>query len=132
MRIVMLIVLLAATSLSGCATSESLQEARAESPKRVFRHSPEAVYNAALAAAKAHKLDVVESDASGGTMRLARTGNWKNWGETIAVYLKPLDGDFTEVAIVNAPTFEFLSFSPYWDRILFDQIAAELRSGEDD
>lgn len=126
MRVAIGLVCLLATLAGGCASTSGVN-AGPEAVTRVYQYPYETVFNATVAAAKAKKLAVVATDVTAGTVTLAHGGTWQNWGETIAVQVKPLTGDFTEVAIVNAPRFEFLTFSPSWGRILQQQIDLELR-----
>jgi hypothetical protein len=131
MRIVTCIALLLAALMSGCVSTAKLQEAREESPRRVYRQPYEAVFNATLTASKVKKLEVVETDREAGMVVLSHVDPllyaWSNWGEKVGVFVKPLDGEFTQVEIVSIPRFEFLRYSPNWDKILLDQIDAELR-----
>ena len=52
-----------------------------------------------------------------------------SWGERIAVFVKPLSNNETEVEVVSKPVLAPLNFPPDWQNILLDQIEAELRTG---
>jgi hypothetical protein len=110
------------TTFGGAASADR----GGEGAKRVYRDAHPVVFDAALAAAKRERLEVVETDRAAGVVRLSNGPTFANWGERITVHVRALPGDFTEVEIVNKPIFEFLMFSPLWDQVLLARIDAEL------
>lgn len=111
----------------GCASTETVKEAKGQGVSRVYQHAYEPVFAATLAAAKSKELEVVESDKGGGRLILSHGITWWSWGERIAVFFKPAAANATEVEIVSKPVLSPLNFPPDWQRILLDQIDAELR-----
>jgi hypothetical protein len=116
------------TAFGGAASADP----GGDGARRVYRDAQPAVFDAALAAAKRERLEVVETDRAAGVVRLSNGPTFANWGERITVRVRSLGGDFTEVEIANQPIFEFLMFSPHWDQVLFARIDAELLARDPD
>lgn len=130
MKISILMITIVAVIASGCATTETVKEAQGQGVSRSYAYAYEPVYNATLSAAKIKKLDVVESDKSGGRLILSNGITWWSWGERIAVFIKPVTVSKTEVEIVSKPVLSPLNFPPDWQKILLEQIDVELRTGK--
>lgn len=116
--------------LSGCASTETVKEAKGQGVSRAYQQAYEPVYNATLAAAKAKALEVVENDKTNGRLILSHGVTLWSWGERIAVFVKPVATNSTEVEIVSKAVLSPLNFPPDWQQILLDQIAVELRAGK--
>jgi hypothetical protein len=121
-------IFLLALLLGGCASTETVRDARGQGSVRTYQHAYDPVFNAALAAAKAKELEVVESDRSGGRLMLSHGVTLWSWGERIAIFFKSVSPKATDVEIVSKPVLSPLNFPPDWEKILHDQIDAELRA----
>lgn len=121
-------IFLLALFLGGCASTETVKDARGQGSTRTYQHAYEPVFNAALAAAKAKELEVVESDKSGGRIMLSHGVTWWSWGERIAIFFKSVSAKATDVEIVSKPVLSPLNFPPDWEKILHEQIETELRA----
>ena len=64
MRSLLMLIPLITILASGCASVDTVKEAKGQGTKRVYPYSYELVFNATLAAAAKQKLDVIESDKS--------------------------------------------------------------------
>ncbi|GAB7546837.1 hypothetical protein [Cupriavidus sp. CuC1] len=64
MRLTWFIPITFAAIISGCASTESVKESKEESVHKVYQAPYVSVYDATLAATKAKKLELVESDKS--------------------------------------------------------------------
>ena len=113
---------------SGCASTETVKEAKGQGVSRSYPYAYEPVYNATVAAAKNRSLDVVENDKTNGRLILSHGITLWSWGERIAVFIKPIAAASTEVEIVSKPVLAPLNFPPDWQKILLDQIEVELRA----
>ena len=82
-----LCVLCAAIVLAGCASVESVKDARGQGVKRAFRQPYEAVYQAVLNAAAKRKLELVEQDRAAGRVVLSGPASLTSLGERIAVFV---------------------------------------------
>jgi hypothetical protein len=125
---VLLLVGVLSLFLGGCASTETVKEARGQGVTRVYVSPYEAVFNATLSAAKQKKLNVVESDKTGCRLVLSHGITWLSWGERIAVFIKATTPNSTEVEIVSKPILSPLNFPPDWQQILLDQIDSDLRA----
>lgn len=112
--------------MAGCASTETVKEAQGQGVSRTYAAGYEAVYAATLEAAKTKKLEVVESDKAGGRLVLSHGITWWSWGERVAVFVKAKGAAATEVEVVSKPVMSPLNFPPDWQKILLDQIDAEL------
>jgi hypothetical protein len=111
----------------GCASTETVKEARGQGTSRTYPRPFDAVYDATLAAAQAKELEVVESDRAKGAIVLSRGVTLLSWGERIAVFVKSAGAAAAEVEIVSKPVVAPLNFPPDWENILLEQIGAELQ-----
>ena len=96
-----LIPIMLAATLSGCASTESVKASQQESVHRVYAAPYNAVYAATLAAAKAQKLELVESDPAAGRIVVSHGISLWSWGERIAIWLHRLNESNTDVAIAT-------------------------------
>lgn len=87
--------------LAGCASTESLKQARGHGLKRTFRQSYDAVYDAVLTAAAARKLEVVEQDRKAGWVILSSARFSMDAGERIAAFVERNHERSTTVEIVT-------------------------------
>lgn len=116
--------------MSGCASTETVKEAKGQGVSRIYQYAFEPVYSAALASAKTKSLEVVENDKTNGKLILSHGTTLMSWGERIAVFIKPVTANSTEVEVVSKPVMATLNFPPDWQKILLDQIDVELRAGK--
>jgi hypothetical protein len=114
--------------VGGCASTETVKDAKGQGVTRVYSHAYEAVFNSTIAAAREKKLDIVESDKQGGRLILSNGVTWLSWGERIAVFIKAISPNSTQVEIVSKPVLSPLNFPPDWQQILLDQIESGLRA----
>lgn len=121
-------IFLLALFLGGCASTETVKDARGQGSTRTYQYAYDPVFNAALAAAKAKELEVVESDKSGGRIMLSHGVTLWSWGERIAIFFKSVSPKATDVEIVSKPVLSPLNFPPDWEKTLHDQIDTELRA----
>lgn len=128
MKISIWMISLVAVITSGCASTETVKEARGQGISRTYPYAYEPVYNATLSAAKTKELEVVENDRIGGKLILTHGVTLWSWGERIAVFIKPVAANATEVEVVSEPVLSPLNFPPDWQAILLEQIDVELRA----
>lgn len=115
---------------SGCASTQTVKEAKGQGVTYTYPFDYEAVYNATLAAAKFKNLEVVEQDKTRGQLILSHGVTPLSWGERIAVFVKPLSASRTEEEIISKPVLAPLNFPPDWQQILFNEIEVELQTGK--
>ena len=122
------VIMLCSVIVGGCASTETVKEAEGQGVTRVYHYAYEPVFNATLAAAKTRELEVVERDKNSGKVILSHGVTLWSWGERIAIFIRPLTDDTTEVEIVSKAVMAPLNFPPDWQEILFEQIDSELKS----
>ena len=115
---------------AACASTETGKEAQGQGISRSYEYAYETVFNAAITAAKAKELEVVESDKNSGRLVFSNGVTLWSWGERIGVFVKPVNSKTTQVEIVSKPVMAPLNFPPDWQNILLDQIASELKTGK--
>jgi len=118
-----------AVVVAGCASTETVKEAQGQGVSRVYEQAYDVVYAAIKATAKAKELEIAEDDVAHGRLVLSHGVTLWSWGERIAIFVKRLPGNRTEVEIVSKPVLSPLNFPPDWPKILLDQIGAELLAG---
>ena len=123
------VLLAVAAMAAGCASTETVKQAEGQGTSRVYERGFAPVFDAAVAAARAQQLEVVESDKASGKLVLSHGVTLWSWGERIALFVRPVSPQQTRVEIVSKPVMVPLNFPPEWDRILLDDIGSRLRSG---
>ena len=121
------IAVLLAVVVAACASTDTVKESQGQGASRTYASAYDRVFDAATAAAKAKELDVVESDKRSGRLVLSHGITALSWGEHIAVFVKALTPDTTQVEVVSKPVLAPLNFPPDWQTILLDEIATELK-----
>lgn len=114
--------------MAGCASTETVKEAQGQGVSRTYPAGYDAVYTATLDAAKTKQLELVEADKSTGRLVLSHGITLWSWGERVAVFVKAKGASDTVVEVVSKPVLSPLNFPPDWQKILLDQIDAELKA----
>jgi uncharacterized protein YceK len=127
MRASILLVAFAALLASGCATTQTVKEAKGQGASRVYHYGYTMVYRATLSAAQAKNLEIAENDHKAHRLILTQGVSWKGLGEKVAVFITPMTRTRTKVEVVSKPVLAPLNFQPNWQQALLDQIGAELR-----
>ncbi|HUJ87728.1 MAG TPA: hypothetical protein VLX30_12830 [Burkholderiales bacterium] len=128
MKTPILLVAFVALLAGGCASTQTVKEAKGEGASRVYHHGYNAVYRATLAAAKAKELEVAENDRKARRLILTQGVSWKGLGEKVEVFFTPVTHASTKVEVVSKPVLAPLNFQPDWRQALLDQIDAELKA----
>ena len=128
MKVSIAMVCFLAVLVSGCASTETVKKSKGEGVSRIYKYGYAPVLEAVLAAAKNKELEVTEKDGSGGRLLFSHGVTMLSWGERIAVFLKPVTANKTEVEVVSKAVLSPLNFPPDWQKILHEQIAVELRA----
>ena len=123
-------ILLTVTLVAGCASTETVKQAKGEGDKKAFNYPYEVVYDAMLTAAEKEKLKVVEKDRVKGEIILTHGVTWGSWGERVAVFLYRVSESATEVEIISKPVMAPMNFPPDWVTKLFDGIQKELQTAK--
>jgi hypothetical protein len=126
MRAWVLLVGFAALLAGGCATTQSVKDAKGQGTSRVYHHGYGTVYRATLSAAKAKDLEIKENDRKAHRLILTQGVSWKGLGEKVAVFITPMTRTRTKVEVVSKPVLAPLNFQPDWQQALLDQIDTEL------
>jgi hypothetical protein len=126
MRTSVILIALSALLASGCATTQTVQEAQGQGAIRIYHHGYSTVYRATLSAAKAKDLEIAENDRKAHRLILTQGVSWKGLGEKVAVFITPMARTRTKVEVVSKPVLAPLNFQPDWQQALLDQIDAEL------
>jgi hypothetical protein len=112
--------------LAGCASIDSVKDARGKGIKRTFKQPYDEVYVATLAAAAARNLELVSATQATGAILLSHGASLGSLGERIAVFVSRLGDRVTSVEVVSRPVVATLSFPPDWPILLFGEIEEQL------
>lgn len=115
----------AAAIVVGCASVDTVRDAKGQGVKRNFRQPYEAVYAAAVSAVAKRKLEIIEQDRAAGRLVLSNGASWSSLGEHIAVFVSRTKDRVTSVEIVSKPVLS-VTFPPDWPALLFGDIEQEL------
>jgi len=128
MRTRLILLTLCTVLATACTTTETVKKAQGEGSKRIFPQRYEAVYDAALAVAHKHRIEITEKDPSAGRIMLSHGISLWSWGERIAIFLKRVSPTATEVEIISRPVLAPLNFPSDWESKLMFEIGEELRT----
>ncbi|MDG2088690.1 MAG: hypothetical protein P8J68_08120 [Arenicellaceae bacterium] len=81
-----------ALSISGCATSNSLQPGTGGSTFEVREHDYDEIWNAAVTVAS-RSLSIVESNKETGILRAEKGAGMATMGEIVGIYIRPTEND---------------------------------------
>lgn len=124
------VILLTIVLAVGCASTETVKQAKGEGDRKAFNYPYESVYDATLTVAGKEKLKVVEEDKAKGEIILTHGVTWGSWGERVAVFLYRISESATEVEIISKPVMAPMNFPPDWVTKLFDGIQNELQTAK--
>lgn len=121
-----LVAVACAALLVGCASVETVKEAKGMGIKRTFRQPYDIVYQSVLNAATKRKLDLIEQSRTAGRVVLSSGASWTSLGERIAVFVSRNSGRSTTVEIVSRPVLSGVTLPPDWPALLYGDIEHEL------
>jgi len=113
---------LLAVLVTACTTTVPDESAQSRSASRVFPERYERVYAAVLAAAKAERLSIVESDPKSGRVILANRLTSTGWVETITVGVSRVGAESSQVTVLGRPPAPMRDLPPNWGRIIDDRL----------
>jgi hypothetical protein len=128
MKVSIVLVTFVGLLAGGCASTQTVKDAKGQGASRLYRHGYSRVYRATLSAAKAKELDITANDRKAHRLILTQGVTWKGLGEKIAVFITPVTRASTKVEVVSKPVLAPLNFQPDWQQALLDQIDAELNA----
>lgn len=132
MKASVFVIFLFALIIGGCTSIETVKDAKGHGVVRTYQYAYDDVFDAAVSVAKNNEyskgyfkgyFDVVEADKTIGRLLLKQYIY-----ERIAVFVKAVSPNVTEVEIVSKPGLPTMIFRNDWAPILFEQIDAELRA----
>lgn len=130
MKISIIVISLVVIVIGGCASTETVKESEGQGISRTYPYPYDAVYDATISAAKSQELEIVETEKTKGRLIFKHGVTLWSWGENIAVFIKPLSPNSTEVEIVSEPVMAPFNIPPDWQHILLDKINDELRGSK--
>ena len=121
--------LLAAVSITGCASMADATSARGQGVVHVYDQPYDIVWDALTASVKDTDLTIVSADKATGTLLAKRAMTAFSWGENVAIFVDRVTGKVsTRVEIVNKRALATNVTAPDWDKILFKALDARLKS----
>jgi len=114
-------------SISACSTTQAVKQSRGKGLRQQYDSSYQDVYKAMLNTAYKQGLRVEEYDEKTGFLYATHGITLWSWGERIAIFVRKVDENSTEVEIVSRKVFVPLNFAPDWAKYIFTGIEAELR-----
>ncbi len=122
--------ILAFLLIAGCASVETVRDAKGQGAKRTFRQPYAAVFQATVNAASRRKLEFVEQNRTAGRILLSSGASWSSLGEHIAIFVTRTGNRATTVEIVSKPVLATVTFPPDWPALLFSDIEQELAASK--
>lgn len=128
MKVSVFVIFLFALIVGGCTSIETVKEAQGQGVVRIYQYAYDDVFDAAVFVAnnvdpKWGSFDVVEVEKTIGRILINQFIY-----ERIAVFVKVVSPNVTEVEIVSKPVLPTMIFRNDWAQILFERIDAELQA----
>lgn len=120
--------LLVLVLLGGCASMETVKQAKGEGEMRTYSYTYNTVYAATLSVVVKQGLKVVEQDKKKGEIMLSHGITAWSWGERVAVFLSSVSDSETKVEIISKAILSPLNVPPDWVTKLFSGIEEELKA----
>ena len=122
----LLLTLAVALLFGGCASVESVKQAKGQGVKRTFRYSGDAVFQAMLTVGARRMLELVEQDRAAGLIVFSSGASLGSLGERIAVFVTRANERSTALEVVSKPIGGVVTFPPDWPGILYGDLEHEL------
>jgi len=94
--------------------------------KRIFQYPYDRVYQASLSSLLQIGLQVVEQNKNAGYLVAASGMSFLSYGERIAVFVKKIDADTSEVEVVSKAMVKTNLFAHDWKHDIFQEIPLQL------
>ena len=108
--------LLLALGLAGCSTPHSVAQQHGQGRHEAFTADYNTVWSATLGAAACNDLRVLNADRDRGFISARRDMGVAGFGENVAIWVRPLNPDITEVEVVSRPAGPLLAPPPQLER----------------
>ena len=113
---------------SGCATVKDAEAKRGSGRVEVYDLPKATVWNSMLEVLGTTSLDIVSTDESEGVILARRKLTWFSFGENVAIYIEPVNGDAsTRVEVINVKRVESNTNSLDWETRIFTKLDRALR-----
>jgi len=113
---------------SGCATVKDAEAKRGSGRVEVYDLPREKVWNSMLEVLGTTSLNIVSKDESKGVILARRKLTWFSFGENVAIYVEPANGNAsTRVEVVNVKRVESNTNSLDWETRIFTKLDRALR-----
>jgi hypothetical protein len=113
---------------SGCATVKDAEAKRGTGRVEVYDLPREKVWNSMLEVLGTTSLNIVSKDESEGVILARRKLTWFSFGENVAIYVEPANGNAsTRVEVVNVKRVESNTNSLDWETRIFTKLDRALR-----
>ena len=113
---------------SGCATVKDAEAKRGSGRVEVYDLPKQTVWNSMLEVLGTTSLDIVSKDESEGVILARRKLTWFSFGENVAIYVEPVNGNAsTRVEVINVKRVESNKNSLDWETRIFTKLDRALR-----
>ncbi len=113
---------------SGCATVKDAEAKRGSGRVEVYSFPKQTVWNSMLGVLGTTSLNIVSTDESEGVILARRKLTWFSFGENVAIYIEPVNGNAsTQVEVVNVKRVESNKNTLDWETRIFTKLDRALR-----
>ncbi|MBF0523406.1 MAG: hypothetical protein HQL24_10190 [Candidatus Omnitrophica bacterium] len=112
--------------LCGCTTLNGIRESQGMGEKRIFQYPYDRVYQACLSSFLQIGLQVTEQNKDAGYLVAASGMSFLSYGERIAVFVKKVNADTSEVEVVSKAMVKTNFFAHDWKYDIFQEIPLQL------
>lgn len=121
----LLFIAVATVLLAGCASPESVVKLQGTGMKRTFPEPYPEVWKSALNACRHGVLSVASFDMTNGIIHAETQTRLDSWGEYVAVWVRKVDDQNTEVEVVSRRVGPHDFFAYDWERPILNDIAID-------
>jgi hypothetical protein len=125
--VTLVLVLLAVTLNSGCATLADAQAAKGSGTSKVYDRPYDVVWNAVIESVKSSGLALVSENKEKGIILAQGAISGFSWGENVAVFVEDVGGKIkTRVEVVNKRALATNITAADWERRIFEDLDKRL------
>ncbi len=115
-------------SISACASTQTIRDAKGSGESRIFSNSYEEVFDAALEAMRDQAIEILEKNQATGTILGKKGIGYTTYGERVGVYVYKIDDTHTKVEVISKKVLATTLFAKDWTDSIFYSISQNLHN----
>ena len=111
----------------GCSSIESVKKLQGQGIIRVYEAPYEQIWHATLKACQFNGINIIDANKQKGFISAETNIRATSWGENIAIWVKNLSQNRTEVEVISKTAGPFLLFHYEWEKPILNTISHQIK-----